>query len=87
MNSPAHIEALQTMRSYYRYAVGLEEPPPPGPSFYFVKPSEGEGFYLNEPILIEAAGTNIDLSGVEFYMEGNLIKADGVSPYLSLIHI
>ena len=86
VNSSDHTEALETMRSYYRYAVGLEEPPPPGPSFYFVKPSEGEGFYLNEPILIEAAGTNIDLSGVEFYMEGNLIKSDGVSPYTATIY-
>ena len=86
VNSSDHTEALETMRSYYRYAVGLEEPPPPGPSFYFVKPSEGEGFYLNEPILIEAAGTNIDLSGVEFYMEGNLIKSDGVSLYTATIY-
>lgn len=86
VNSSDHTEALETMRSYYRYAVGLEEPPPPGPSFYFVKPSEGEGFYLNEPILIEAAGTNIVLSGVEFYMEGNLIKSDGVSPYSATIY-
>jgi arylsulfatase A-like enzyme len=77
--------ALETMRTYYRYAVGLEEPPPPGPTFYFVKPIEGEGFYLNEPIELEAGGTNIDLSSVEFYIEGSSLKIDSVAPYTAKI--
>ena len=83
---PNYQSALETMRTYYRYAVGLEEPPPPGPTFYFVKPIDGEGFYLNEPIELEANGTNIDLSNVEFYIEGNLIKKDGVSPYTATLY-
>ena len=80
---PNYQSALETMRTYYRYAVGLEEP---GPTFYFVKPIDGEGFYLNEPIKLEANGTNIDLSNVEFYIEGNLIKKDGVSPYTATLY-
>jgi arylsulfatase A-like enzyme len=83
---PEHLSALETMRIYYRYAVGLEEPPPPGPTFYFVKPIEGEGFYLNEPILLEAGGTNVDLSSVEFYIEGTSIKNDGAAPYTATLY-
>ena len=86
VNSPSYSEALQNMRSYYRYAVGLEEPPPPGPSFYFVKPSDGEGFFINEPITLEATGINVDLSSVEFYIEGNLLKVDTVQPYTASIY-
>ena len=86
VNSPSYQDSLQNMRSYYRYAVGIEEPPPPGPSFYFVKPSDGEGFFINEPIMLEAAGTNTSLSRVEFYMEGNLIKTDSIVPYTASIY-
>ena len=84
--STDHQSTLETMRTYYRYAVGLEEPPPPGPTFYFVKPIEGEGFYLNEPILLEASGNNINLSSVEFYLEGNSVKNDGTAPYTATVY-
>lgn len=86
VNSPSYLEALQNMRNYYRYAVGLEEPPPPGPSFYFVKPTDGEGFYTNEPITLEATGININLGSVEFYIGGNLLKIDSVQPYTASIY-
>lgn len=85
-NLGSHEATLQTMRTYYRYAVGLEEPPPPGPTFYFIKPIEGEGFYLNEPILLEAGGSNVNLSSVEFYIEGTSIKNDGAAPFTARIY-
>ena len=86
LTSTEHSDTLEIMRTYYRYAVGLEEPPPPGPTFYFVKPIEGEGFYLNEPILLEASGNNINLSSVEFYLEGTSIKNDGTAPFTARIY-
>ena len=86
VNSPSHLDALQNMRSYYRYAVGLEEPPAQGPSFYFIKPSDGEGFFINEPIMLEASGININLSSVEFYIGENLLKVDSIQPYTTSIY-
>ena len=77
---------VQIMLILYQYSVGLAIPPPPGPSFYFVKPTDGEGFYLNEPIQLEAEGMNISLSNVEFYIEGALIKNDSVAPYTARIY-
>ena len=79
-------DVLAQMNLYYQYSVGLAIPPPPGPSFYFVKPTDGEGFYLNEPIQLEAEGMNISLSNVEFYIEGALIKNDSVAPYTARIY-
>ena len=79
-------DVLAQMNLYYQYSVGLATPPPPGPTFYFVKPTDGEGFYLNQPIEIEASGTNIDLSSVEFYIEGNSIKKDSVAPYTATVY-
>ena len=78
-------DVLTQMNLYYQYSVGLATPPPPGPTFYFVKPTAGEGFYLNQPIELEADGTNIDLSSVEFYIEGSTIKKDSVAPYTATI--
>ena len=79
-------DILAQMNLYYQYSVGLAIPPPPGPTFYFVKPIEGEGFYLNQPIEIEASGSNIDLSSVEFYIEGSSIKKDSVAPYTATVY-
>ena len=35
---------------------------------------------------MEASGTNIDLSSVEFYIEGNSIKKDSVAPYTATVY-
>ena len=76
---------LTQMNLYYQYSVGLATPPPPGPSFYFLKPTDGEGFYPKQPILLEANGININLDSVEFYLEGALIKKDSSPPYTARI--
>ena len=78
---------LNQMNLYYQYSVGLATPPPPGPNFYFVKPFNGEGFFLNEPIILEANGDNINIDNVEFYIQGSsqYFKSDSVEPYTATI--
>jgi hypothetical protein len=41
---------------------------------------------LNQPIELEADGINIDLSTVEFYVEGSSVKKDGEAPYTATVY-
>jgi hypothetical protein len=87
VGSSAYADTLATMQSYYRIAVGLEEPPPDTPTISFLKPTSGEAFYPNEPIEVEAQGNaSADLSRISFYVDNVLIKTDAVPPYTAKLY-
>ncbi|MGB0792349.1 MAG: sulfatase-like hydrolase/transferase [Opitutales bacterium] len=87
VGASAYADTLATMQSYYRIAVGLEEPPPDTPAISFLKPTSGEAFYPNEPIEVEAQGNaSADLSRISFYVDNVLIKTDAVAPYTAKLY-
>ena len=86
-SSPAHAEALSTMQTYYRIAVGLEEPPPDSPAISFVKPASDEIFYPKETIELEVQGNaSTSLSGITFYLGDALIKSDSSAPFTAKVY-
>ena len=86
-SSSAHADALATMNTYYRIAVGLEEPPPDSPAISFVKPASGESFYLNEMIELEVQGNaSTSLSRIDFYLGDALVKTDSSAPYTAKVY-
>jgi len=87
VSSGAYSTALDQMRSYYRYAVGLEEEPPPLPIFSLTQPVEGSSFYSAQSIeLVAQSNETLSLASVDFYVDGALYKTDSVAPFTAVFY-